>query len=666
MGIHNFRTWLRNTYRNNTKVNVGGIPSNIGCLFFDMNGIFHNAAQVVYGYGPKGDPKDREFKREHSVFEIKKQVQRLEKYKSLSDEQLEEKHLRKIIKEIDRIVRKIRPQDYVVLAVDGVAPMAKITQQRKRRYTTRISSAPDSEHPEEIYKPMRNFSSNCITPGTEFMFKLDAYIQTYIKANIKNNYFKFGNMVYSNHLVPGEGEHKIFDMVRNGSIVADLSKNHIVYGMDADLIMLSALSTVPNIHLCRENFEDVISIPELRRDILYKMSPEALIAPEIVIQDFVIMIYFLGNDFLPHVVSLDDISLNIQDMIMIYNRLQEPLSDATGQILWFNFTKFLLDLSSLEKGYLKHIAKEDFGAHPFVTLDKARIDGGDDIDMKKFSRNWYKKALTPKNKEYFDKLGTAGSEVKDEQIQEMCLEYFKGIQWALRYYLRGHRTVSSKFIYVYFYAPLLTDLHRILETVDLERLPTISDVKHNLEDPYITPIHQLMCVMPRKSWRFIPQPYRDLMDIRFADLCPSSYEIDMEGVKKEYMATILINIVDPYRITQGIEDYPIPPKYSEQRTIYTGVVYNPRAPRAITTLDELFKYYQKLEGEGVNIVTTSLTPKPEEDLPMVRFGDSNFATIEPKSEKQMERIVEVRAKRFAERRKKDKGEVLVWTDVNIM
>jgi hypothetical protein len=240
----------------------------------------------------------------------------------------------------------------------------------------------------------------------------------------------------------------------------------------------------------------------------------------------------------------------------------------------------------------------------------------------------------------------------------MCLEYFKGIQWALRYYLRGHRTVSSKFIYVYFYAPLLTDLHRILEIVDFERLPTISDVKHNLEDPYITPIHQLMCVMPRKSWRFIPQPYRDLMDIRFADLCPSSYEIDMEGVKKEYMATILINIVDPYRITQGIEDYPIPAKYAEQRTIYTGVVYNPRAPRAITTLDELFKYYQKLEGEGVNIEP----PKPEEDLPMVRFGE----TVEPKSEKQMQRIVEVRAKRFAERHKKDKGEVLVWTDVNIM
>lgn len=658
MGIHNFRTWLSNNYRYNSKVSLKSLPANIGCLFFDMNGIFHNAAQVVYGYGSKGDPKDKDFKREHSIFEIKKQQQRLEKYRSLSDEQLEQKHLRRIIKEIDKIITKVRPQDYVVLAVDGVAPMAKITQQRKRRYTTKITNAEDSEHPEEIYKSTRNFSSNCITPGTEFMFKLDAYIQTYINTNIKNNYFKFGNIVYSNHLVPGEGEHKIFDMIRNGSIEPDMSKNHIVYGMDADLIMLSALSTVPNIHLCRENFEDVISIPELRNDILSKMTRNNIMESNIVIQDFVIMVYFLGNDFLPHVVSLDDISENIQTMMLIYNKLELPLSDETGQILWQNFSKFLSEMALQEPKYLLEISKENFGAHPFTSLDEAKISDKE-IDMKKFSHNWYTKALTPKNKDYFKALNL-DIFVTPERIQNMCLEYFKGMQWALRYYLKGHRTVSSKFIYVYFYAPLLTSLAEVLNNVDENKLPTISDVRHNKEDPYITPIHQLMCVMPRKSWRFIPQPYRDLMDIRFADLCPSSYEMDMEGVKKEYMATILINIVDPYRITRGIEDYPIPPKYAEQRTIYTTVVYNPRAPRAITTLNELFKYYQKLSGE----VSTTIEAPVEEELPMIRFGD--LTTVEPKSEKQMQRIIEVRAKRFAERRKKDRGETLVWSEVNLM
>ena len=55
-----------------------------------------------------------------------------------SEDILYSKMLKKIKDQTDNIINITDPSDYILLAVDGVAPLAKINQQRSRRYKSRL------------------------------------------------------------------------------------------------------------------------------------------------------------------------------------------------------------------------------------------------------------------------------------------------------------------------------------------------------------------------------------------------------------------------------------------------------------------------------------------------------------------------------------------------
>ena len=215
MGIPRFARWIFQNKRR--QLTIAHIPNNISSLSFDVNSIIHGCAQIVYGYGEAEND------------------QRKQLIETLSDDQLEAELFKLISDSFMRIVQRVNPKKFLVLAVDGVAPLSKINQQRMRRY--RMASSPSS---------MR-FDPNCITPGTEFMFRLDKYLQDWINANLSLLPEK---VLYSNHLVPGEGEQKIFDYVRNFEISGYGA--HIIYGLDADLIILSLISRLKGIYLIRK------------------------------------------------------------------------------------------------------------------------------------------------------------------------------------------------------------------------------------------------------------------------------------------------------------------------------------------------------------------------------------------------------------------------------
>jgi 5'-3' exonuclease len=123
----------------------------------------------------------------------------------LNNNDLEDKMIEEVIKYIDKIINLINPKELVYLAIDGVAPMAKIKHQRIRRY----KSIKEQEIKENIAKKhnvpyTKLWNNSAITPGTLFMRKLTKSIIKYIK--LKKTDIKY---IFSSCNTHGEGEHKI-------------------------------------------------------------------------------------------------------------------------------------------------------------------------------------------------------------------------------------------------------------------------------------------------------------------------------------------------------------------------------------------------------------------------------------------------------------------------
>ncbi|CAG8667291.1 4601_t:CDS:2, partial [Paraglomus occultum] len=158
-----------------------------------------------------------------------------------------------ILKYTERIISMIRPRKLLYLAIDGVAPRAKMNQQRSRRFRTAQEAREKDEEAakqmEEIeaelniaqggmvdpeLREKKTWDSNCITPGTEFMANLSTCLRYWISEKLNNDpgWAKL-KIILSDASVPGEGEHKIMDFVRaqRSSSQYDPNTKHVIYGL---------------------------------------------------------------------------------------------------------------------------------------------------------------------------------------------------------------------------------------------------------------------------------------------------------------------------------------------------------------------------------------------------------------------------------------------------
>jgi 5'-3' exoribonuclease 1 len=144
------------------------------------------------------------------------------------------------------------------MAIDGVAPRAKLNQQRSRRFASakdREEARTAAEQKGEVVDASATFDSNCITPGTPFMNRVSEHLRYFIrKKQAEDPLWRRLTVVFSGHEVPGEGEHKIMQRIREIREDAEYDPNtsHCMYGQDADLIMLGLVSHEPHFTLLRE------------------------------------------------------------------------------------------------------------------------------------------------------------------------------------------------------------------------------------------------------------------------------------------------------------------------------------------------------------------------------------------------------------------------------
>lgn len=187
-------------------------------------------------------------------------------------------------------------------------------------------------------------------------------------------------IVLSGHEVPGEGEHKIMEYIRNAKAQPGYNPNvrHCLYGLDADLIMLGLLSHDPHfcllreevtfgrsarnshtkskelehqnfylLHLCivREYLE--MEFQELKEEGVLKFPFDL----ERVIDDFILMAFFVGNDFLPNLPGLHINEGALANMFKIYKTIL-PKGDGyineNGDINILRLKTLLDEISNLE------------------------------------------------------------------------------------------------------------------------------------------------------------------------------------------------------------------------------------------------------------------------------------------------------------------------------
>lgn len=689
MGINSFRPWL-NGYAKNKKARYVYKEFNsknkfefpVASLFIDVNGLLHGVAGQYFAYNDNRDETDR-----------KKHIAYL---KSISKEEREEEFFSAIFEEIFKYLNDVKPKEYLILAVDGVAPMAKITQQRKRRFIPKDSKDTshniDTEYDDEDSMDLMTglFNTNAITPGTDFMAKLDYYMLHFLELNTKrSDYIMPEKIVYSSHYVSGEGEHKIFELVREKQVVIkDRDAVNIIVGADADLIMLTMLcdeALLPNILVWRrepnlrrdpkngkpqkvdedgnpirfdkkydiifnygEIKHDFFNIGALRNAIYEELSIgiQDIVSETQVIRDFVLMLYLIGNDFVPPIISLtgwENTEGTINLMFDSYISMMEdipPNSDAQDILLikednsinWNRFSTFLKILANKEQALLIYMyknldkksknknRKDPVSRLNILDQSVVKFDDNNEIDINfdKFRNLYYEKALSPatdKCKKFMMKYQIEGYPYTKSAVQKMIYEYLKGLQWIFQYYSLGTKAVTSRYVYSYFHAPLLSELASTIDYLMMnESLPTLELVKRQITDPYITPIHQLMAVMPRKSFNLIPEPYRSLMAKRFADITPYKFDVIREGTSSDHIKYPVIPFVDPERLISETSDYPVPNEYLEGKNVFVVNIRNPKPP---SLYKKTYEKSMKIREDNMIVPKTSVVPSTidsDEDL----------------------------------------------------
>lgn len=397
----------------------------------------------------------------------------------------------------------------VIICIDGVAPLAKMIQQRKRRYLTVLKN--------KIDNVKAKWDTNAITPGTDFMKKLNTYFKKQIRYNASDT-----TMVFSGSDEYGEGEHKIFSLLCNDDNDAKI----IINGLDADLIILSLLSHKPNIFLLRESGEEntYVNIHNLRLAIIQELMQRFQIASDEclthdLIESYCVLCTFLGNDFVPHLLNLNLKSNGLEKLLLYAATTYKTcgLLVHNGSINYAALTDVIQQIAKTEdrdvfeetEKYLKfHLHSQNNMPSDFYAIkNKDPIAPMIYANINKWRHIYYKE------------LFNTNIYIDSTVISDACKNYIEGIYWTYAYYKRlPHSTI---WYYAYAFPPSARDI----ANYSLANTEPILKAHDNLR---VTSDIQLMIVLPIASSHLVQDKYRKYMQSKSAGLFhlyPQTYRI---------------------------------------------------------------------------------------------------------------------------------------------
>lgn len=612
-------------------------------LAIDMNGMIHPICQKIFKYG-KHKPL-RSLKHPGNTGGLHS-----EKFDYLA---LQQKVFETIAAKVEELVTLLQPRKRLIMCIDGVAGLSKMFQQRQRRFRSAMENSGCK------------FDPNAISPGTLFMHYLTKYLDYFIRMKVSKEW-KHLEVIFSSEKVASEGEHKLISYFR----YCDKNESFIIHGLDADLVMLGLATHYPKFFIIREPEDDqyeYLSISEVRRlltssltlfrssavasssnvpDEDQKTAPTAEEKRERqIVDDFILICYLIGNDFLPHSPSLEIIHGGLDTILKVYDETALPLT-ASGRFISNHLKLFLLRLAELEPGLIivKAAAKPrypDLLLKKYTTLTEvstasiAPVGPCNDPNYTKYAEIWKalevpaskvlgkevsseapspvkqisvdfegyleeyyqlkfptlrkekteqrerkskpvevfsqplidRKVIIPPAADFFSSpfekpagqghsvtfekpagqgleeetkaSPERGSTLNLDQRKEIALRYLEGMAWVFTYYTKG--IPSWNWQYPYQYAPFLCDLAAALDDYQ--------HINYPVSQP-LTPLQQLLFIMPPASMRLLPQPLQDICrEPELLEYYPSKVAVDLNGKQFDWQGVILLPLVDVQKLS---------------------------------------------------------------------------------------------------------------------
>ena len=499
-------------------------PTEVATLYLDFNGAIHPAAAEVWSVEEKREVAD-----DGDVASLETRI------------------LTNIWTYFKGIMAVVQPTERVHLCIDGVAPVAKMLQQRKRRFLSTFARA---ETTKITGKPVV-WDTNAISPGTPFMGQLHASLRARLRRFKTAHPHLRVSMSTSDE--PGEGEHKMFaDLLVGPGSKSDGAV--AIYGLDADLIMLSLLAHRPRLVLLRENTSKpgskaakaeaaakaaakeadgtgpspkdfvMLDVDRLRTGVLRDLVevhgwrlPDTMVADPFhpdacnAIEAYVVACFFLGNDFLPNLTTLHlnkgGLETLMQEAGHVWNERGTWVSADGGvdlSILLRLLERFVpnedADMRALTEDYLQarchaHTPLEALEFYPLIHKDpvaRAMMEA----PVAKWRPIYYKHLF--------------GTRLHDNRVVvASCRAYALGIAWTFAYYTR--RPKDPMWHYPFSYAPSVRDLSYFAESEGAALKSAVS-AWPALQDRSVSSAVQLLCIFPPGSRDLIPKTYHAVME----------------------------------------------------------------------------------------------------------------------------------------------------------
>ena len=323
---------------------------------------------------------------------------------------------------------------------------------------------------------------------------------------------------------PGEGEHKLFAYIRNFPIIHELLPT-VIYGLDADLIMLTInhLPITKNLYLFREtphfikhidstlNPDEIymMDIPELASIITADMNnnkPVNSKQEENRLYDYILLCFFLGNDFMPHFPALNIRTSGIYRLISAYKHVigNTDKNLTNGRVIyWNNIRKLVEHLSESEYKYIiEEYKKRENGEKRALVIADTPEEQEEKALFIPTTQRQVEKYINPMapcwEHRYYKSLFHI--DIDNDRRKQICINYMEALEWTMKYYTTGCPDWS--WYYKYDYAPLLSDLVKYIPVFDTTFVKTQSSIPIH---PYI----QLAYVLPKESLYLLPEEVKD-------------------------------------------------------------------------------------------------------------------------------------------------------------